>query len=518
MNNFGIILTLECSVFAVFILIVGGLIMFKWKNLMLRYNAGSKDNSSERKFMILPQTGVKCAQLQRNIEQFQTTSPPDLDNDWTADECSMIDETIYNAGGGRLYFSLKYDPERYLLTIKLIKGENLPTISPDGSKAYVNVEVINNKADKKAAMVVKHSRNTIYQRTYTFVVEPSELVVHAVHFEISRYDRFSRKYDIGYVHIALSELRAQGIDLNREMFFTKDYTCTNNKKPELSRKRKLSSHTARIDETQILHQVQKVPQRNPQVLWSKLSHAVHAGLFEELRRTRHESLQWDPFLVVQRYEYSTSDTYRHKEDDGSPSCSNDSHNVDQKESLDGQEWISNVFCPSTECQVDNSSTQEGNESHECTSHLIEKSTSLNQEFYRLVHSPSIVGRRESSIDPMTSWSIPETFQFHPSPVRTQAHTVIFQSASDAKHLRQDRLHKLTSLSSNYRAKILRKSRKRGATGRGRLAGKITFHESLYLDKETQHMKLWADKRAFKRMRKLCCDERRGSKEDNPTRD
>jgi hypothetical protein len=40
-----------------------------------------------------------------------------------------------------------------------------------------------------------------------------------------------------------------------------------------------------------------------------LSHAVHAGLYQGLLRGRHESLQWDPFLIIQKYEYADSDEY-----------------------------------------------------------------------------------------------------------------------------------------------------------------------------------------------------------------
>lgn len=161
------------------------------------------------------------------------------------------------------------------------------------------------------------------------------------------------------------------------------------------------------------------------------------------------------------------------------------------------EWIANVFNTSTEIHVSTCSPQEESES-QCTSPLMEKTMSLNQDFYRLVPSPSIGCMRRDSL---TSWSIPETFQFPPSPIRIQTHTVMFQSPSATKRLRQDRLHKLTSLSANYREKILRKSRKRGTTGRGRLAGRISFHESLYLDKDTRHNEPSANKPTCKRLRR-----------------
>ena len=117
---------------------------------------------------------------------------------------------------------------------------------------------------------------------------------------------------------------------------------------------------------------------------------------------------------------------------------------------------------------------------------------VNQDFYRLVHSPAL--SQSDSSEAVTSWSIPETFRFPPTPVRLQSSTVVFQSTPVACRPRHDRLHKLTSLSSSYRKRIIRKSQKRATSRRNKLTRMEPLHRLLYLSKDTR------TERSCKRMR------------------
>lgn len=110
-------------------------------------------------------------------------------------------------------------------------------------------------------------------------------------------------------------------------------------------------------------------------------------------------------------------------------------------------------------------------------------TPFNQDFYRLVHSPLL--SKSDSADPVTSWSIPEIFQFPPLPVRVRSRAIVFQSTPATRKPRNDRLHKLTSLSSTYRKSIIRKSRKRTTSRRSKLTRMDPLHRlPLYLRKDT----------------------------------
>ena len=69
-------------------------------------------------------------------------------------------------------------------------------------------------------MAVKGSR--LYQKAYAFHLQPKDFLSHVIYFEVSRFDRFSRKYDVAHVVVALSELQADIVELGREKLFAKD--------------------------------------------------------------------------------------------------------------------------------------------------------------------------------------------------------------------------------------------------------------------------------------------------------
>jgi hypothetical protein len=105
-----------------------------------------------------------------------------------------------------------------IITIKLIKGENLPLVTKDETKAFVSAQITSNKEDHKTGNK-ENTVNTNYQRTYKFSLCSSDFASHTIRFEISRFDRFSKKYDVGHVIVCLAEL---GVDISRETFFTRN--------------------------------------------------------------------------------------------------------------------------------------------------------------------------------------------------------------------------------------------------------------------------------------------------------
>ena len=111
-----------------------------------------------------------------------------------------------------------------IITIKLIKGENLPLVNKDETKAFVSVQITSRKTDSKEGK--ESSNSTNYQRTYKFTLSPCDFPSCTIRFVISRFDRFSRKYDIGYVAVSLAEL---GVDISRETFFTREISPWGNR-------------------------------------------------------------------------------------------------------------------------------------------------------------------------------------------------------------------------------------------------------------------------------------------------
>lgn len=64
--------------------------------------------------------------------------------------------------------------------------------------------------------------NVQFQEAYEFPLSQSQLSLQTINFNICRYDRFSRKTNVGDVFLALAELGAQGIDITKEV-----YLCRN---------------------------------------------------------------------------------------------------------------------------------------------------------------------------------------------------------------------------------------------------------------------------------------------------
>lgn len=116
----------------------------------------------------------------------------------------------------RIYFNSHF---RSTLTIKLIKGENLPLITEEETKAFVSVRVISQQVNDFDGD--KNGGN--YKRTYTFTIASVDFFSYSIHFEISRFNRYSRKFNVGHVMVSLGEL---GVDIsNREVFFVRSITA-----------------------------------------------------------------------------------------------------------------------------------------------------------------------------------------------------------------------------------------------------------------------------------------------------
>lgn len=69
MSTTEVILSLECSLLVLFILLmVGALILYKWRNGSSR-NINKPSNSKKRNYIVLPHSNAEAVQLERNIKQ-----------------------------------------------------------------------------------------------------------------------------------------------------------------------------------------------------------------------------------------------------------------------------------------------------------------------------------------------------------------------------------------------------------------------------------------------------------------
>lgn len=190
-----------------------------------------------------PSPGTKIACVQPRCPA--TTKNKEVSHVKTEDSC------------GYLYFTIKYDSERSMLTVKLIKGENIPTHKSYPSKPYIEIGIIPLKPEPI------HGKEGI-----EYEIFPEELFRQTVHFCICRYDKFSKKATIGDVFLSLAELKTEEVDLSDEIFLK------NVIRPSI--------------------EVNLRQQQSAKDLWNKLRIAVHSGKLRQLkRRSFVETLTWN---------------------------------------------------------------------------------------------------------------------------------------------------------------------------------------------------------------------------------
>lgn len=92
-------------------------------------------------------------------------------------------------------------------------------ITNDETKAFVSVQMFSHKGGHQTRSTENNITN--YQRIYKFTLTPSEFFSHTIRFDVSRFDRFSKKYDIGFVTVPLADVK---VDISRETFFKRNIT------------------------------------------------------------------------------------------------------------------------------------------------------------------------------------------------------------------------------------------------------------------------------------------------------
>lgn len=89
--------------------------------------------------------------------------------------------------------------------VKLVKGENIPTLNLFPSKPCVEIQVLPARAEPESG-----------PRGIEFDIAEDELLRQTLHFSVCRYDNYSRKTTIGDVFVSLAELTTEGVDLSQE--------------------------------------------------------------------------------------------------------------------------------------------------------------------------------------------------------------------------------------------------------------------------------------------------------------
>ncbi|KAG5839866.1 hypothetical protein ANANG_G00209660 [Anguilla anguilla] len=120
---------------------------------------------------------------------------------------------------GRIQFSVGYNFHESTLTVKILKGQDLPAKDFSGtSDPFVKIYLLPDKKHKLETKVKRKNLNPHWNETFLFEGFPYEKVVQrTLYLQVLDYDRFSRNDPIGEVSIPLNK-----VDLAHMQPFWKD--------------------------------------------------------------------------------------------------------------------------------------------------------------------------------------------------------------------------------------------------------------------------------------------------------
>ncbi|XP_031425564.1 synaptotagmin-7b isoform X2 [Clupea harengus] len=109
---------------------------------------------------------------------------------------------------GRIQFSLGYNFQDSTLTVKILKGQDLPAKDFSGtSDPFVKIYLLPDKKHKLETKVKRKNLNPHWNETFLFEGFPYEKVVQReLYLQVLDYDRFSRNDPIGEVSIPLNKV------------------------------------------------------------------------------------------------------------------------------------------------------------------------------------------------------------------------------------------------------------------------------------------------------------------------
>eukprot|EP00918_Siedleckia_nematoides_P046211 GHVU01101310.1.p1 GENE.GHVU01101310.1~~GHVU01101310.1.p1 ORF type:complete len:344 (+),score=31.66 GHVU01101310.1:99-1130(+) len=119
----------------------------------------------------------------------------------------MSDTSIQEENLGSVNFSLQYDPEQAILTVRLLQARDLVPRDLTGSAdPYCRVCILPKKGVQLQSKVQKNTLNPEFQEEFLFDVLPTELNIKTLELLIFNFDQFSSDECIGQVHLPLEHI------------------------------------------------------------------------------------------------------------------------------------------------------------------------------------------------------------------------------------------------------------------------------------------------------------------------
>ncbi|XP_058876217.1 synaptotagmin-7 isoform X2 [Acipenser ruthenus] len=220
-----VLVSLAVTVCAASMLMLCGICTWCQRKLGKHYKpsletAGTPDSSrgrGEKKAIKLPGGNSTTVQGQLPHDEAEPhSSVSDLANSLTSEMLMLSpgseDDNGHEGPGreklGRIQFSVGYNFQDSTLTVKILKGQELPAKDFSGtSDPFVKIYLLPDKKNKLETKVKRKNLNPHWNETFLFEGFPYEKVVQrTLYLQVLDYDRFSRNDPIGEVSIPLNKV------------------------------------------------------------------------------------------------------------------------------------------------------------------------------------------------------------------------------------------------------------------------------------------------------------------------
>ena len=142
-------------------------------------------------------------------QDFDVQAPqPNISDIMIPPEPPLMEPSSSKEDLGKVYFSISYDSENMVLTLKILKATGLPAKDFSGtSDPFVKILLLPDKKHKLETRVKRKNLHPTWNEVFRFEGFPhNKLMNRTLYLQVLDYDRFSRNDPIGEIEIPLCEI------------------------------------------------------------------------------------------------------------------------------------------------------------------------------------------------------------------------------------------------------------------------------------------------------------------------
>ncbi|CAG0886268.1 unnamed protein product [Darwinula stevensoni] len=161
--------------------------------------------------------------LDRNLYDFPVSPTVDTLSRGSCGIPNSDSAMSLGVGLGRLGFSISYKVQDQELSVLVVGASNLPAkefanlgscpgcvatdaVRKGSADPYVKITILPEKSPKYSTKVKRNSLNPVFEEEFPFALRKGQINGRVLKITVCDYDKFSRRYTIGYVCFPLSEV------------------------------------------------------------------------------------------------------------------------------------------------------------------------------------------------------------------------------------------------------------------------------------------------------------------------